>query len=119
MQRGRVLQPCPAAPASSPAPAPTSWQRIDAGNLAYWTSQRVIKAELARVEANWPVGYEPVRVVGWMGEPVERLPHRPYWLAVPAWTEAQLAGSVSDPASARSRAGDPQPITRLRMPAGY
>ena len=119
MQRGRVPQPCPAAPANSPAPAPTSWQRIAAGNLAYWASQRAIKAELGRIEAKWPVGYEPVRVVGWMGETIVRRPHRPYWLAAAALSEAELAGSVDDPASAKSRAGDPQPITRLRMPAGY
>ena len=89
------------------------------GNLAYAAMRRAAEDELARVEAKWPVGYEPVRIVGWMGEPVVRRPHRPYWLMAPAWSEAQLAGSVGDPASARSRAGDPQPIKQLRMPAGY
>jgi len=54
-----------------------------------------------------------------MGETIVRRPHRPYWLAAAALSEAELAGSVDDPASAKSRAGDPQPITRLRMPAGY
>ena len=73
-------------------PAPTHVELV----RARWAAHHAFMAENAKLEALRPTVHDPIRVVGWCGEPPVRRVNKPYWLTT-------TTSRVSDSELARGR----------------
>ena len=80
------------APRKPAGPAPTHVELIG----ARWAAHHAFLAENAKLEALRPTVHDPIRVVGWCGEPPVQRVHKPYWLTT-------VSTGVSDAELARGR----------------